>query len=196
MRKRDGRLPLGAEMWRPGPGSELARPSVGMVVQSRPRPARQRGSNVSRARPFLIWPLGLMAVVASAPALGQNLDAGKSAAQIFSEVCANCHRSTREVRGASASFLREHYTIGSEMASSMATYLSSAAPERAPTPSQPKRTAAPAAAASAAPTPQATIGGRDAAAAVRGRPATAEAKPVAAPPPPAPTRPPLEEFEE
>jgi len=62
----------------------------------------------------------------AAPAAGQNLDAGKPPAQIFSEVCANCHRSARDFRsGASSSFLREHYMTSSDMASTMATYLSS-----------------------------------------------------------------------
>lgn len=60
------------------------------------------------------------------PALAQNLDAGKPAAQIFSEVCAGCHRSVRELKNnASAGFLREHYTTGSDMASTMASYLAS-----------------------------------------------------------------------
>src|SRR5262249_2227450 len=44
--------------------------------------------------------------------------------QIFAEVCANCHRGARELKnGASASFLREHYTTSSDMASTMAAYL-------------------------------------------------------------------------
>ena len=41
-----------------------------------------------------------MCVLAMAPvdaADAQNLDAGKPASQIFAEVCANCHKSPREV---------------------------------------------------------------------------------------------------
>jgi hypothetical protein len=58
-------------------------------------------------------------------ALGQaNLDAGKSPAQIFSMTCAACHRSPRELRPTSASYLREHYSTGSREAAAMAGYLS------------------------------------------------------------------------
>jgi hypothetical protein len=143
--------------------------------------------------------IGLLAAAPWGTALGQNLDAGKPPSQIFSEVCANCHRSTREVRNATASFLREHYTTGSEMASSVAAYLASGAADRAPgQPAQPKRPPAPTTAAAAPPTPPAPVApatARDAPAAARGRPpAPAEVKPVASAP--APIRPVLEEFEE
>jgi hypothetical protein len=69
---------------------------------------------------------GLAAVLASLEAGAQtgNLDAGKSPAQIFSTTCSGCHRNAREVRRASASFLRSHYTTGREEASAMASYLS------------------------------------------------------------------------
>ena len=74
-----------------------------------------------------IWMVAILALAPLAPASGQNLDAGKSASQIFSEVCANCHRSARELKSnAGASFLREHYTTGPDMASTMAAYLASA----------------------------------------------------------------------
>jgi hypothetical protein len=52
-----------------------------------------------------------------------NIDAGKTPAQIFGDTCAGCHRSARELRRASASFLRSHYTAGSDEASAMANYL-------------------------------------------------------------------------
>src|SRR5262245_64001116 len=39
-------------------------------------------------------------------------------------MCAGCHRSPRELKRPSASFLRQHYTAGSEEASAMANYLS------------------------------------------------------------------------
>jgi hypothetical protein len=61
---------------------------------------------------------------AALPAYGQsNLDAGKSAAQIFSTTCVNCHRSTREIRRTTASFMRQHYTTGGQEAAAMAAYL-------------------------------------------------------------------------
>jgi hypothetical protein len=52
-----------------------------------------------------------------------NLDAGKSAAQIFATTCSNCHRSAREIKRTTASFMREHYTTGSQEAATMAAYL-------------------------------------------------------------------------
>ena len=75
------------------------------------------------------------AALSAGPAAAQNLEAGKAGAQIFAEVCSGCHRSAHDLRnGASASFLREHYTTGSDMASTMAAYLASAAndPRAAP----------------------------------------------------------------
>jgi hypothetical protein len=159
-----------------------------------------------------------------APAFGQNLDAGKPASQIFAEVCANCHRSPRDFKSnPGASFLREHYTTGSEMASTMAAYLSAGVDPRGPGASQPKRQPPGTA-------PAGTAASRDAPAAAAEPPSrdprraqqtpdtkalpqtganrlhpasaradgtkpdtTAETKPVQ---PPAPTRPVLEEFEE
>ena len=72
------------------------------------------------------WVIAAAAVAADAPAQAQaNLDAGKSAAQIFADTCNACHRSPREVRPTSAAFLREHYTTGSREAAAMAAYLAS-----------------------------------------------------------------------
>ena len=63
---------------------------------------------------------------ASLPVQAQsNLDAGKSAAQIFAATCNACHRSPRELKPSSAAFLREHYTTGPREAATMAAYLSS-----------------------------------------------------------------------
>jgi hypothetical protein len=66
--------------------------------------------------------MGLTAVVAHAQS---NLDAGKSASQIFSETCNACHRSPRELKQTSPGFMREHYTTGPREAAAMAAYLSS-----------------------------------------------------------------------
>src|SRR5262245_51172074 len=72
------------------------------------------------------WVVGAAVAMAVVPALAQsNLDAGKSAAQIFADTCNACHRSARELRQTSAGFLRDHYTTGMREAASMAAYLAS-----------------------------------------------------------------------
>jgi hypothetical protein len=123
------------------------------LSRAHPGSLQQREISVSRVRRFLprlLMPASLIAVPLIAgllvaapltPAAGQNLDAGKPASQIFSEVCSNCHRSPREFKSnPGASFLREHYTTGSEMASTMAAYISGGGSEpRAPGAPQPKR---------------------------------------------------------
>jgi hypothetical protein len=80
--------------------------------------------------------------ISAADAQG-NIDAGKTPAQIFGDTCAGCHRSARELRRASASFLRSHYTAGSDEAAAMANYLAgvggSEPRSSAATQSQPKR---------------------------------------------------------
>ncbi len=58
----------------------------------------------------------------------ENLDAGKSPSQMFSNTCSACHKSPRGLlRNTSASslpgFLRQHYTTGSHMASVLSSYL-------------------------------------------------------------------------
>src|SRR5215470_8567547 len=71
------------------------------------------------------WTVACLAAalqISAADAQG-NIDAGKTPAQIFGDTCAGCHRSARELRRASASFLRSHYTIGPDEASAMANYL-------------------------------------------------------------------------
>jgi hypothetical protein len=163
---------------------------------------------VSRVLRFSPWVLGVLAAAPLAAALGQNLDAGKSGSQIFSEVCSNCHRSPRELRSnASTSFLREHYTTGSDMATTMANYLSGAG--SAPGAALPKRqpnAAAPTAATAQDPNardprrpPQAAdpkAPPQVAPALARGRPPGAAQTTAEVKPPAAPTRPVLEEFEE
>ena len=73
------------------------------------------------------WIAGVLAVLVAGSALPQgNIDAGKSPAQMFADTCSNCHRRPSELkRGASASFLRQHYTPGSQEAAAMAGYLAS-----------------------------------------------------------------------
>jgi len=57
-----------------------------------------------------------------------SIDAGKSPSEIFSTVCATCHKSARGLangRGTSglASFLAEHYTSGKDQAAQLAAYV-------------------------------------------------------------------------
>jgi hypothetical protein len=67
--------------------------------------------------------LGLLLGFATAPAGAQNLDAGKSPAQIFADTCSACHRRAQELKKPSASFLRSHYTTSQAEAASLAGYL-------------------------------------------------------------------------
>jgi len=77
---------------------------------------------------------GLLAGVwmAAAPALAQeNLDAGKSGAQLYASNCAICHKSVQALDKSTGglfgleSFLREHYTASREAAATIAAYLNS-----------------------------------------------------------------------
>ena len=67
--------------------------------------------------------LSLLVGFATAPAGAQNLDAGKSPAQIFADTCSACHRRAQELKKPSASFLRSHYTTSQAEAASLAGYL-------------------------------------------------------------------------
>ena len=135
-----------------------------------------------------------------------NIDAGKTPAQIFSDTCAACHRSARELRRPSASFLRTHYTTGSEEAAAMANYLAGAAAgqSRQPPRPQPGETAGKQAPRQAPDQQQPKAAQRGE---PKGRPAgTAQARPAPVveeqrppDPPPAPPVPPapiLQPFEE
>ena len=96
---------------------------------------------MTRLRGFAAGATGIVLLILTAPADAQgNLDAGKSPAQIFADTCAACHRNARELRRASAGFLRQHYTTGAEEASAMANYLAGLPGEaREPRGAQPKR---------------------------------------------------------
>src|SRR5262249_61009332 len=66
-------------------------------------------SRIARVLPWAVVAAGM----AVSPAWTQaNLDAGKSAEQIFSNACNAYHRSPREIKPTSAAFLREHCTTG------------------------------------------------------------------------------------
>jgi hypothetical protein len=73
--------------------------------------------------------IGLLAALAPAMAHAQtNLDQGKSASQIFSAACVECHKAPHGLaKGKSAStvadFLREHYTTSRDQAAALAAYV-------------------------------------------------------------------------
>lgn len=76
--------------------------------------------------------LSLAAVVlwmsALSPAAAQNLEAGKSPAQIFAATCAICHKSPHGLLksvspGSLPGFLRQHYTTSVSMAGAMSAYV-------------------------------------------------------------------------
>ena len=78
----------------------------------------------------------------------ENLDAGKSPSQIFSNTCSACHKSPRGLlKNTPASslpgFLRQHYTTGTDMASVLSSYLISngAADPRYQSKDQPRKDA-------------------------------------------------------
>lgn len=64
----------------------------------------------------------------SMPVQAQNLEAGKSPAQIFNGACTVCHKSARGLLksvppNALPTFLRQHYTTSSDMAGALSGYL-------------------------------------------------------------------------
>jgi hypothetical protein len=82
-----------------------------------------------------------MLCIAGVAGAQENLDQGKSPAQLFASNCAICHKSPQGLAKAGGilgldSFLREHYTASKESAGALAAYLKSmdsgpAAPARA-----------------------------------------------------------------
>jgi hypothetical protein len=83
-----------------------------------------------------------------------NLDAGKSAEQIFADTCAMCHATPHALRTVSQQFLRQHYTTGARQAAALAAYLEKALKEPPPPPAP----AVQAAAKSRRPSPSIEIG--------------------------------------
>ena len=88
----------------------------------------------------LVGICGVVGFLAAAPAGAQeNLDSGKSGAQMFASNCAICHKNAQALNRSSgpfglSNFLREHYTTSRESASVLAAYLESLG--RAPEPSK------------------------------------------------------------
>jgi len=78
---------------------------------------------------FLAPTIGLLAVLVAGLAQAQtNLDQGKSASQIFSGACAECHKDAHALaKGKNVSvltnFLDEHYTTNTQQAAALAAYI-------------------------------------------------------------------------
>src|ERR1700753_812630 len=86
---------------------------------------------LSRARIFAaVTVLASCLAGPAAWAQAQNLEAGKSASQLFTGTCNACHKSPRGLLktvspGSLSGFLREHYTTSADMASQLAAYVNS-----------------------------------------------------------------------
>ena len=78
--------------------------------------------------------IAVLALALAAPAGAQeNLDSGKTGAQLFASDCATCHKSPAGLSKAGglfglSGFLREHYTASRESAATIAAYLESFGP--------------------------------------------------------------------
>jgi hypothetical protein len=74
---------------------------------------------------------GILALGFVGPAVAQeNLDSGKTPAQLFASDCAICHKTTQGLARSSGvfglkNFLREHYTASKETAAAIAAYVES-----------------------------------------------------------------------
>lgn len=146
--------------------------------------------------------LAVLAGWGGTPALAQpeDLNRGKTPAQLFASDCADCHRNPRGLAKSDArslaGFLRVHYTASKESAAAIADYLAAlaadprggparpAAPRPAPSAAKPAVTpaAAPAAKPAEATTPKPPEAAGEAKPAET--PAAAPAAPAAAPPVP------------
>ncbi len=83
-----------------------------------------------RKRWFRLLALGVLLVLIGSAAHAQNLDQGKSAAKLFGDSCAACHRSARGLakgrfRLTLFLFLQEHYASNSSSAWALTSYLES-----------------------------------------------------------------------
>lgn len=119
----------------PNGPSPLANSGLGM----RTEPLRLEEFRVFRRPAFAIG-LALGLAAAAVPGLAQaqtNIDQGKSAAEIFANDCATCHKGARGLANGQNSltlsaFLREHYTASREQAATMAAYVLGAGGDSAP----------------------------------------------------------------
>jgi hypothetical protein len=95
--------------------------------------------------------LGRIALAAGVLAMGlvgpvgaqENIDQGKTPAQLFTSDCAPCHKSPQglaaKIGSGLTEFLREHYTASKESAATIAAYLRAAGSAPAPGPKNAKR---------------------------------------------------------
>jgi hypothetical protein len=89
--------------------------------------------------------VALALCVAGAASAQENLDSGKSGAQLFASDCTLCHKTPQGLTKAGGlmgleGFLREHYTASRESAAAVAAYLR-ATDRGAPAPTPTKRSA-------------------------------------------------------
>jgi hypothetical protein len=99
-------------------------PVFGLKISRPPRPA-VRESIVPKFASVVRWVVIVSLSGTAAATQAQNIDAGKSPAQIFSDTCSACHRSPREIKQTTPGFMREHYTTSGRDAAAMAAYLAS-----------------------------------------------------------------------
>lgn len=83
---------------------------------------------ITMSRRTLSLAVAVLWMSAAGPVAAQNLEAGKSPAQIFASTCAVCHKGPHGLlksvpAGSLPSFLRQHYTTSVEMAGAMSAYV-------------------------------------------------------------------------
>ena len=83
--------------------------------------------------------VGILALLTVPLAAQENLDQGKTGAQLYASDCAICHKSPQGLTKkvglfGLADFLREHYTASRESAASIAAYVNSVEKAAAPAP--------------------------------------------------------------
>ena len=83
---------------------------------------------ITMSRRTLSLAAAVLWMSAAGPAAAQNLEAGKTPAQIFAATCAVCHKSPHGLLksvapGSLPGFLRQHYTTSVDMAGAMSAYV-------------------------------------------------------------------------
>jgi mono/diheme cytochrome c family protein len=127
-----GRVGFAARAQNPAGGHNLE------IMRYQERESRQQAGGVKRnegLRAMTVFrrgfglAIGVLALCSAGAAGAQeNLDQGKSPAQLFASDCAICHKSPQGLAKAGGilgleSFLREHYTASRESAAAIASYL-------------------------------------------------------------------------
>lgn len=134
----------------PGPDDPSAERVAAFLTLFDPNAARSPGTKddwgmqvvselMSRQKPWrellapvhaLVLAFGAVAVLIGGAARAQDLDQGKSAARLFADGCATCHRSPRGLAKGRFSFslylfLQKHYASNSSSAWALTSYLES-----------------------------------------------------------------------